>query len=587
MDNPDFVNLYFPSVDELTAAQIKDARRRAEIFIKQFDPELDTRPNTPFGDLHLNNMARLLAAMEVGHGRFMSDLDLENVANGVIHNCDFVKLYLQNFAVYDKETLGSSGVIRLTFCKDQAYTIDRRARYQFGADTFELRLPHPGPLEILPVGSVPPLSTNARALTQVDEELYAIDIGVVGVMTTQISAGDDGTTDFTIEELSGITALYDFDFGTPPSSLPVLAAKARETHYTASLSTAGGARNYLKRQFPDLKAVSAVISGDTEMIRDISQPLGLGAGYMDVHVQSAGHAGLDTQYIRLQYYGSQDDTSVERYIGLLDLVEPAQQIVSIVSADEPDIVLGLGTDAIEIFSESLDEANAPLAQAAYSVNEKLWIAIDMPKTDLGVDRLTNEIDLDSGIETHRFLVTYKTDPMLPVVTDDVQSRAVKPVGVNVLVRGMIPIVISDLIITYVKSPGVTMRLDAARTEIYNYFRGLGYPVIYSDSRVIDAMYYAGADDVISIKCTAHVQWSVADWFIKTPGDNPPDEDIATTLANSVKPPLITIASSSSLVSTYQDEKIGLSDETYVSVGPRNIGYILNSSSIRFSEVLRA
>jgi len=587
MDIPDFVNLYFPAVDELSESTIQDARRRLEIFLKQHDSEIDTRPNTPFGDLHLTNLARILAGMELAHGRFMSDLDLEQVANGTIYNCDFVRKYLGNFAVYDKDTLGSSGVIRLTFCADSTYTIDRRARYQFGDNIFELRLPHAGHLEILPVGSTPPINTNTRVLTQVDENLYSIDIGVTGTMTELVEAGDSGTTDYAVDDLTTIAAVYDFEFGTPPSSLPTLASKAKETHYAASLTTAGGARNYLKKQFPDLRVASPVITGDTEMIRDVANALGVGAGYMDVHVQSSGHAGTESQYIKLQYYSEQAGNSVDRYIGELDLVEQPQRIVSIVSASDSTVELGLGTDAIEIISESTDPRNLPLAQAAYSTKEKLWIAIDMPRTDLGAAELTNTIDPNTGDETHRFLVTYQTDPMVAIVEDDLDSRQVKPVGVNVITRGMVPVVIDNMMINYVKQPGVTMKLDSARDEIYQYFKSLGYPSLYSDSKIVDAMYYAGAEDVLDITMTARVQWSVADWFLKTPAQNPPTTDITTTLANCVKPTAITIAYSGGLVPSYQDENLGTSDQTYVSVGPRNVGYILDRADIRFTETLRS
>jgi len=583
----DIVNTYWPKVSELDAETVQDARRRAEIWLKQFDSEIDTRPNTPFGDLHLTNFARLIAAIEIGQGRFLSDLDLEQIAAGTIYNCDFVTRYLKNFAVYDKETLSSSGVIRLTFCKDQAFTIDRRASYQFGTDdVYTLRLPHPGHLEIKPVGSTPPINTNTRVLTQVDEDRYAIDIGVEGAMVTQIVAGTSGTTNYPLDDLTGITALYDFDFGTPPSSLSKLASKARETHYTASTSTVGGSRNYLQRQFPDLKGVSPIITGDDEMVRDVANPLGVGAGYLDAHIQSSKHAGLDQHYVELTYYNEQDSATVERYIGELDLVEHPQYIKSIVSVEDDTVDLGLGTDAIEIISESLDPANAPLAQAAYTTKEKLWIAIDMPKA-AGVDLLTNTVNTATGEETHRFLVTYQADPMVPIVTDDIGSRSVKPVGVNVLVRGMIPVIIEDLLITYVKKPGVTMLLDSAQEEIFQYFKSLGYPTLYSDSRVIDAMYYAGADDVSSITCTAHVQWSVADWFLKTPGDNDPTSVLADTLSNSVKPTKITMSSSAGLIPSFTDPDLGTSNQTYVSVGPRNVGYVLDKTNIRFSEILRS
>lgn len=586
METPDFVTLYFPSIDELSETDIQNARRRLEIFIKQFDPDVDTRPNTPFGDLHLNNLARLLAATEIAHGRFMSDLDLEQVAAGVIYNCDFVTKYLKNFAVVDQDTLQSSGVVRLTFCKDEAYTLDRRARYQFDDNIFNLRLPHPGPLEILPVGSTPPTNTNARVLTQVDENLYSVDVGVVGVMTSPVAAGDDGATDYLLDDMSGISALYDFEYGLPPSSLPTLAAKARETHYTASLTTPGGTRNYLNRQFPDLKAVSPIITGDTEMIRDIVNPLGVGAGYLDTMIQSSGYAGVDAHYVELEYFSTQGADSVDKFIGLLDLVNAPQQIVSITSAQDPTVELGLNTESVDIISESLDKVNTPLAQASYTVNEKLWISIAMPRTDAGVAKLTNDIDISTGKETHRFLVTYKADPMLSVVNDDVMSRSVKPVGVNVLVRGLIPVVIEDLLITYVRNPGVNMKLDTARDEVYNYFRSLGYPNLYTDSKIIDAMYYAGATDVISVNCTAQVQWSVANYFLKTPGENSPIDSLSTTLANCVQATDIKIASSKGLIPLYQDENLGTNDQTYVSIGPRSVGYILDKANIRFSEIIR-
>lgn len=587
MTDIDIVNTYWPKVDELDNVLVQDARRRAEIWLKQFDPDIDTRPNTPFGDLHLTNVARLLAAMEIAQGRFMSDLDLEKVAAGTIYNCEFVTRYLKNFAVYDKDTLSSSGVIRLVFCKDEDYTIDRRAQYQFGNDdVYNLRLPFSGHLEIKKVGSDVGVGSNIRVLTQIDEERYAVDVGVEGTMNDLVLANTAGTTDYPLTNLTSITALYDFDLGAPPSSLSKLAEKARETHYTASMSTPGGARNYLQREFPDLKGVSPVITGDTEMVRDISNPLGVGAGYLDVHVQSSKHALTDTQFLNLKYYNTQGSTSVERYIGELDLVENPQNIISIKSASDDTVYLGLGTDSVKIISESKDPANAPLAQAAYSTKEKLWITIEMPKAE-GVNLLTNTINTSTGEESHKFEVTYQADPMIPIVTDDVGSRKVRPVNVNVLVRNMVPIVIKDLLITYVKRPGVTMALDAAREEIYQYFRSLGYPNLYSDSRVSDAMYYAGAEDVESIDCTAHVQWSVAKYFLKTPGSNSPEDSYADTMNNVVSASLITIDSSRGLIPTYVDPHLGTTDQSYVSVGPRNIGYIIDKDNIRFSEVLRS
>lgn len=579
MSELNFIDIYWPDPDELTSAQIAAARARLAAEVLRFDPEIDTRPNTPFGDLHLNNLARLLAADEVGHARFMSDLDLENVANGIIWNCDFVRAYLKNFAVVDQATLQSSGVVRLTFNADQAYTVDRRARYQFGGDTFSLRLPYPGPLELYPVGTTPPSNTNCRVLTQVDESAWAVDVAVVGTMTTQVESGAAGATDYPIAELTAIVAQYDFESGLPPSGLPELARMARETHYAASLTARGPAARYLKKNFPDLRVVSPVMTGDAEMVRDVANPLGVGAGYVDAHIQSSGHAGADSHYLTLRYYPEEG-----HYIGELDLVNPPQRILSMVSAAEAGVPLGLGTAAVDIYSASTNPADAPLAQAAYTVYEKLWVAVAMPRDTAGEPRLTNTLDAD-GNETHRFLVTYEADPMLPVVTDDILSPSVRPQGVNVLVRGLVPVVIDDLLITYTRAPGVTMKLDAAKANILAYLRALGYPEVYSDSRVGDEMFYAGASDLVSVTCAAHVQWSVASKFLKVPATDPRG-GLAAADAVSVTAAAITISSSKGLIPSYQDPHLGTASQTYCSVGPRNVGYIIADDALRFSEITR-
>ena len=127
----DFINTYFPDVADVDEASLLSARQRLDTFLKQKFPNLDTRPNSVFGDLGLSPYAYLVACHEIAMGRFMSDLDLEQVANGVIYNCDFVKKYIQNFATVDQTTLQSSGVIRLVFCNNDSYTIDRRARFIF------------------------------------------------------------------------------------------------------------------------------------------------------------------------------------------------------------------------------------------------------------------------------------------------------------------------------------------------------------------------------------------------------------------------------------------------------------------------
>lgn len=576
----DLVNIYMPDYDEVPASSFLSMRARLVTWFKAYDAELDTTPNSVFGDLVLTPLAYNLAAQEIALDRFMSDLDLEQVAKGTIYNCDFVRKFLKNFAVVDQTTLQSSGIIRVVFSADDTYTIDRRTRYQFNDEdgtTFDLRLPHPGHLVVLPVGSTVEPYQNQKVLTQIGEGEYAVDLGLVGTMESPVLKGATGTTDLLLSDIIGLYATVDFDYGLPPDSLPTLAERSRTTFYGATMSTRQGAKHYLTKQFPDLTAVSPVVTGDVEQVRDGLNPLGVSSGKLDVFVKSVGFVAGDEHSVRLTY-----DADLEKFVGELDLMNHPYYIDSIVYSEDDTIDLGLRAGGIKIYSKSLNAAKAPMLQAAYSVYEQLFISIDMPKSDLNVPLIAPKIGSD-GSQYSDFVVTFRSDPMVPVVHDAVSSRDIGPIGVDVLTKGFVLVVVSDLLIEYTRKPGVTVTLDTARHEIYDYFRTLGYDTLYSDSRIVDTMYYAGASDVRSISCDAKVQWTLADVVLK---EDAPSvlTDLAGAEAAGLTPPTLTIASSGSLVPHYVDPFMGTDAATYAAVGPRNVAYLLDKANIRFSEV---
>ena len=553
------------------------ARQRLDIILKQKYPNLDTRPNSVFGDLGISPYAYLVACHEIAMERFMSDLDLEQVANGVIYNCDFVKKYIQNFATVDQTTLKSSGVIRLVFCADDSYTIDLRARYIFDTDNeFTLRLANPGSLDVLPVGSIPSPYTNEYVLKQISETEYAIDVGVVGTMVSQVSVGDVATTDYTVTDLTNIVAVTNFEFGLPAESLATLAAKTREAFYSATLTTRAGANNYLSREFPDLAATSPIIPGDTAAVRAAVNPLGVANGKMDICVQSKNFGTTVAQTLQLTYSAS--GASGPAYYGKLDLLEVPQVIDSIQYAG--DITVDLGTKGptgeINVLSKSSDFAKAPLLTSSYSTYEDYWIRIVAPSAS-GFD--FNPINDISGAQYNYFTINYKADPLVKVVSDTLNSSNLTPIGVDVLVKGYVPIYINSLLITYTKKAGVRVALETARNEIYNYFKGLGYNKIYAASKIYDAMYYAGADDVVSISVNSQIQWSVADKIIPASVTaNPAGQTgFDSAYANSLPLPA-TVYNNLSATSAFEST-------TYSVMEARNRGYYLPLESILFSEVI--
>ena len=577
----DLITAYFPEANKISAETLLATRQRLDTFLKIKYPDLDTRPNSVFGDLVLSPFTYLVASLEEGMGRFMSDLDLEQVANGIIYNCDFVKEYLNNFAVVSQGTLQSSGVIRLVFCVDDAYTIDRRAKYSFGTgNEFSLRLPNPGSLNVLPVGSIPEPYSNDYVLKQISEVNYAIDIGVVGTMATQVSAGDEGTTDYPVTDMVQITAVTNFDFGLPPESLATLAAKTRETFYSATLTTRSAASSFLAKEFPDLVATSPIMPGDTEAVRASVNALGVANGKMDICVQSKNFGTPVSQTIKLDYGG----TGSSAFYGRLDLIEVPYVLKSITYAEDATINLGVkgATGDITILAQSTDFAKAPLLTSAYSVYENYWVKINMP-TAGGTALITPIID-GNGNQYAYFNFTYVADPLVKVVSDTLSSSDYTPIGVDTLVKSYVPTVIDSLLITYTRKPGTTMALDTARTEIYDYFNTLGYSNLYSASKIYDAMYYAGAADVVSITPISKVQWSIADKVIPasvTAGPGSTASPTYTTFANvSASGYNLPATVSNSLSAT-----AAFDATTYAVLNKRNRGYYLPKENILFSEVI--
>jgi hypothetical protein len=573
----DFINTYFPDIADVTQEQLLSARQRLDTILKQKYPNLDTRPNSVFGDLGLAPYAYLVACHEIAMDRFMSDLDLEQVANGIVYNCDFVRKYIQNFATVDQTTLKSSGVIRLVFCADDSYTIDRRARFIFNTENeFTLRLTNPGSLDVIPVGSVPSPYTNEYALKQISETEYAIDIGVVGTMVSQVSSGDVGTTDYAVTDLTSILAVTNFEFGLPAESLATLAAKTREAFYSATLTTRSGANNYLAREFPDLAATSPILPGDTAAVRAAVNPLGVANGKMDICVQSKNFSTTVSQTLQLTYSAS--GASGPAYYGKLDLIEVPQVIDSIQYSGDTTIDLGIkgATGKINILSKSTNFSKAPLLTSAYSTYEDYWIRIVSP-TASGFD--FDPINDISGAQYNYFTINYRSDPLVKVVSDTLGSSNLTPIGVDVLVKGYVPIYINSLLITYTKKPGIRVALETARDEIYNYFKTLGYNKIYAASKIYDAMYYAGADDVVSISVNSQIQWSIADKIIPASVTADPAGQTGFDAA---------YTSSLSLPSTVYNNlsaTAAFEATTYSVMEARNRGYYLPLENILFSEVI--
>lgn len=574
MEIPDLLTLYFPSYSEIPASQVRTTRQRLEALQHAAFPDIDYRPGSPLGDMGLTPFAYLFAGVETAVGRFMSDLDLLNVSRNEIYNCEYVRRYLGNFAVTDRATLQSSGVVRFTFVEDKDYVLDRRARYQFDASIFNLRMANPGHFLIRPVGAALVAGTNARNLVDIGGGLYGVDIPLIGIMTAAVLAGAAATTDYPIAELASVIALMDFDFGLPPASLAVLAEKTRGTFYSATPSSRGGAVRFLTKEFPELTGASAVTSGDTEMMRDTINPLGLSSGKLDLYASSAATV-VDTLQVPLIY-----NVAAGVFVGKILPTGIPYKLDSIKATGAPNVILTLG-DNVNIYSRSKNPVKAPMASCAYSNLEELWIVVNMPTNPANGDPLIPLENVGAG-QVGNFALQFRQDPQLPAVIDATEAQGVMPSGVDILTRGFIPIVFTQFLVSYQRRRGTAVNIEAARQEILAYVNKLASPSSYSDTRVADSMFAAGASDVTGITIQARVQWSIANKFLPVSAPSLLS-NYSGAVAAAKTAQDITIASTKDLKITFVDTDMGTPAACFESIGIRNAILLLDVENLAFSE----
>lgn len=584
--NIDLVSTYFPKFNELTTDQLVSARTRAETVLREVYPTIDLRPGSPMGDVVLSPFAMFIAMLEVAIQRFASDLDLENVAAGTIYNCEFVENFIKNFAVFPQLSLKSTGVVRMVFNADKEYLLDRGTQFSSGTNVFTIRLPHidhgsthPGILKILPVGYSPAPGENEIVLTDLGDGTYGAEVAVEGTMDTVVSAATEFTINTTIDELVVVYAVVNFDTGNPGSSLKVLAEKTRQTFPAASLTSKTCSKSFMLKEFPDLLGASALITGDSLMLRSTPNPFGVIPGRVDLYARSKQYDTVYEQTIKVKY-----EPSLDKYVSKLSLIANPYYIqsLSVLDLDQATVSLTLN-NGLTIYSKSNNFAKAPLLTCAGTSYEDLWVAFDMPRYTSGVN--TGKPRLSTYTENSQqytnFTIRYYTDPLFKYIEQRVSAVDVRPAGVDVLVRPFVPVLINTFNISYSKQTGVSVLVTNAQTEIYNYLRQLAYPKTYSNAKISDSMFYAGADDVTQIAVDARVVWSAANKVLPA-GAPDPAVDFAGANSVALDVPLRSVDSTAKLIAAdFVDTN------TKAAVGISNSCLLLPGlSSINFSEVLR-
>lgn len=583
-----------PSYLELTREEVLDTRERLEDFIRIGFPDIDLQANTVIGDLIITPQAYTVAAVEKGMDRFMSDLNLANVADGIIYNCDFVEQYLGNFAASKQESLQGSGVLRLVFSEDKEYILDRSTRFspQSEGGMFGMYMPHEGPVVLCKVGAQIPEGVNGIALHDTGSNSYFADIPVLCLAGDEpVRSGSQMLINKIIPELGVITALTELTTGSIELTLPQLAKRTRSTIYSASMTTRNGAVRFIETNCPFVNGAYAIKDGDREMLRCYRNTNGVSTGCVDLYVRSSGYEFTEEQYVTL----TRKEVNGKMYwCGEWDYTGQPYHFESITNTGEPGVA-----DLPHVIVSTTTSGLGAIS--TYTPKEKLYIFVeDSPNYSYFL------VQKEDGTSERRaqFLVRYQTDPMQRAIEETVEDTDNRPVNTSVMVRGFIPVILDGFNVEYVKQQGVIPLLDEARDSIAIYLANLAYPDVFSEAKIADIMGIAGAKYMKGIKLVGRVQWSLADVIGRfdcdtvpfdpsvIPGDaakysrvtdNPLVDDLfgPNVLEQEAK---VTLRNADDMFVYYPPRSHDVTAEDMYACSVKNIRYYLMENAITFTEI---
>lgn len=566
MSTYNFLDYYFPKDSELRKDRVQAMRVAASHLVRSVASEVDTAPNSPFGDLFISPAAPEMASFEEAFNRVLSDMDPENLEGGTVYNCEWTQQFLLNFGIQDETEQRSYGVIRLVFNSNVLRELDRSTEFQVGSGVYRPFAPYAGPIRLVGGHSAMLNASNDRSYAFIAQDNWAVDLLVFGNAGQTAAVGTSVAVDRTLDGLIAAVALSEFYGGISPSRIQELARRVRNNFHSRTPVTRGGAVNLIHQQFPELTITGCIVSGDPEQMRDVTNPLQVSAGKLDLLVRTSALL-LDTVTVRLrQAVGP----SGPIYCGWLDLPETPIHIVDFrnnATGFEP-----------ELFSVSQNPLH-PALTAAYGQSERLLATIAYQHSSSGTPAIQAGVDAE-GVYAD-FQVTYYFDPALKICQEFLKSDEVVPAGVDLYVRWFVPVYVDLLEVDFNRKAGTTFNLANARAEIVKAYNSHRFENPAGPAAIDAALYYNGAHSVNSAYLAGQLKFSLASKVWTGGAFTLPTTALAWQEAllefEDVPNPGVTSAYTPEL------EYVDLVGSTLASAGPRSVSYFLSSANLHLIE----
>lgn len=540
------IGSYLPDQDNLPADKVNASVELSKALARIAFPDLDVRINTPFFDLFIAPAARERAAQEIALGRLLSDMDLANIREGIVYNCDFVEQYLSSLGVGPDRIVPATGVLLIQFAGAGPHSLP--AHTIFGEGNTRLQASNRFTDGIINFAA-PPASADIP-LFQVSEGIWAGEVPVSGVVDTDpadpepIAAGETLGYDQEEEAVVSITTATEIDPGYPPLSLEDRAKLVPPVFPGLNTNTPAGLVSWVRTIYPNTKGVSPVVDGDIEMIRENPDNVfGLVDGKTDLYVRGSSLVSR-TLTVPVTRNGS-------TWSKVLDAGSPILKVSSFrLHGTSEDL-------AFTVESETTDAGVLPADKVGYTEYEKLTLSSE------AVIDAADQVIPPSGspdLPYAFFDITVLVDPHVTQVKDRLSRRDYSPVTGDILVRPFVPAFLDEIRIFYRRKSGKEIDKTEAVDELVDYILSATYPNVFETVTIGEILLYWGAAGVSDVEC---------DWTIR--------KSAADTYNDGVSSTSVPVYNPANLSSALTSLSVGL--------GPRNIGPVVDRANIKLLPVV--
>lgn len=588
MDITDYIN--FES--EIDSDRLFDVEQRIRLLMREKWPELDTTPSSPFGNLVLTPIARVIALFEQSADCILGDLNLENALNSIVCDCSFVENFLKGLGLTSLTEVNTTATIRLTFNKNQVYSFDQSFPLLFNNEfVFNFIAGKSNPTIQIKQWSNTGVSSSGSSVDTNDllelqtnrnnniyqlsaSELYYnnqktqpnqffVDIPIYGPATASITAGTDAALDEDMPYIANIVSaqiIEDVEPLTLPTTIAELAKLCQSIQPSSNLTTRAGVSSYVFNKFPKTVGTSAVISGDDEMKRNtVESPFETVSPYLDIYVKGSRDLYLCTEIIPSDHFRPVEPNWVQ-------VVSPWWHFQHI-PIQFTEITCMNGTEELSTSDEDNITATALMNNIQTDTVKNLNLTENecyllVPLYPIQVT------DTNTSPQGKYYLkVSYLYDPLMEAVQKTIESPACCPV-INTLTRPFYPFIFKSFTITYRKETGKFFDRQAAIDDIYNFINSFTYPLVYDDAYISDIMISNGASGVDNISSNAVVSADAAQQYVNNPTNT---SSTNTCSLNTTKNGDISAISNSDPI------------KSLFGLGTRNVQYILKRENINLVE----